>query len=427
MQKAFIGFLLAAGTIGSVIGYRLHETPFVQTSVQATAPVNLSSTVTDAKPILSQFNPGRAKLEDERNTIDVISRVASGVVYITTQAKQVATAQTDSNSQDSPFGMFAQPQHAAQGTGSGFVIDTSKGLILTNNHVVTLESDTVGTLTVRFAHDPKEYPAKVIGRSPAYDVALVKVDAPSSALHAVPFGDSSKIQVGEKAIAIGNPFGLESSVTAGIVSAVGRTFEGSDNLATNVIQTDAAVNPGNSGGPLLDSSGAVIGINTAILSPATSGSGQGQFAGVAFAIPVNLVKSLLPELEAGKVLDQQTIMATHPRIGVQFAPMAAYPAQVRAKYQLPDQGVMVVALEANSPGSRAGLKAATNQVQTPQGNIPVNGDVVTAVNGQAVGDGSLLRTMVLNAKPGDELTLTVSRNGRERSIKVRLEVIASHV
>ncbi|MEY4530664.1 MAG: hypothetical protein RLZZ156_1385, partial [Deinococcota bacterium] len=291
--------LVAAGVL-----YQSFSPPI--SNAQLNSGSNTSTTTPAAPATLPRastgFDYGRAKLENERNTIEVVQSFDQSIGYIQVRAKQNASGQCDP-SDFTQYMMCMQQQRGGSsggGSGSGFVIDES-GLMLTNNHVVTLDSDTVGELQVQFHNDPKKYSAKVVGRSPIYDVALIQIEAPNKKFTPIPFGNSDTLKVGQKAIAMGNPFGLEFSVSEGIVSATGRSFEGSGNLANNVIQTDAAVNPGNSGGPLLNSSGEVIGINTAILSPGTSMTGTGQFAGIAFAVPINLVGSLLPDLKAGKV------------------------------------------------------------------------------------------------------------------------------
>jgi len=368
----------------------------------------------------AQFDPGRARLENERNTVEVVSRVAPGVVFVTTrQAAQVPGAP---DAWTLPPGLFPRGLELPprQGEGSGFVIDRD-GLILTNDHVVTLATDRVGTVTVRFHDDPRQYPATVVGRAPAYDLALVKVNAPGKALTPLPLGDSDRLQPGQKAIAIGNPFGLEFAVSEGVVSATGRTFAPrSGNLSTNVIQTDAAVNPGSSGGPLLNSSGEVVGINTQILS---SSPVSGQFGGVAFAVPINVAKSLLPELKAGKTVDERSLIASRPRLGVEVVDLGAYPSDVRATYRLPDRGVVVARVEKGSPAERAGLRAGSKTARVGPADLPVEGDVITAVNGRPVGSAAELRAIVFGAKP-DEVTLTVSRAGQERQVKVKLAVVA---
>ncbi len=426
-----IGLVFAA-LFGAAFLYQRLEPPVSQAQDVGTNPPavtapstgsttgSTTATATTAAPGTT-FNYGRAKLENERNTIEVSNLYDSSIAYISAETRSVAGTQCDP--QDI-FCQFQQQQGAGVqgGTGSGFVIDET-GLILTNNHVVTLESDTVATkLSVRFHNDPRTYPAKVVGRTPAYDVALIKVDAPGKVFKPVTLGDSDAVRVGQKAIAMGNPFGLEFSVTEGIISATGRDFRGTDNLAQNVIQTDAAVNPGNSGGPLLNSSAEVIGINTAIASPATGG-GQGQFAGIAFAVPINLVKRVLPDLKAGKVLDRGAVLSNRPRLGVRLAPLALYTNDLLSKNNLPSDGVMVESVEKNSPAERAGLKGATKFADTPSGSLPLNGDVITSVNGKPVTDISELQGVVANLNAGDEIALTVKRDGKDIEIKSKVEII----
>jgi serine protease Do len=374
------------------------------------------------------FNYGRARLENERNTVEVVQSYDSGIGYITAKTMAVKSdcAPTDWQCR------FLQNQGggAQQGTGSGFVIDNT-GLMLTNNHVVTLETESVGSLTVKFHNDSKTYPAKVVGRSPSYDVALIQIDAPGKKFTPIPLGDSDTLKVGQKAIAMGNPFGLEFSVTEGIISATGRDFQGSSgNLATNVIQTDAAVNPGNSGGPLLNSSGEVIGINTAILSPGTQGSGQGQFAGIAFAVPINLVKSILPDLKAGKTLDQATLGSSRPRLGISGRAVGNYPDNLVQQFNLPGQGVMIEGVEANSPAAKAGLRAASKTVQASDaaGNTitaGVNGDVILQVNGQDLQAVEDLQRIIFNTKEGESVTLKISRAGKEIEVQVKPQIITT--
>ncbi len=381
-----------------------------------------TSTPTVPSRTLTGFDYGKAKLENERNTIEVVQNYDQSIGYIEVRAKQTTQGACDP-SDFTQYMMCMQQQRGGSssgGSGSGFVID-DKGLMLTNNHVVTLDSDTIGELQVTFHNDPKKYSAKVIGRSPIYDVALIQIQAPNKKFTPIPFADSDTLKVGQKAIAMGNPFGLEFSVSEGIVSATGRSFEGSGNLANNVIQTDAAVNPGNSGGPLLNSSGEVVGINTAILSPGTSMTGTGQFAGIAFAVPINLVSSLIPDLKAGKVIDQTTISTSRPRLGVttfQYD-MSQFPSDFRQQNKLPANGIMLSAVQAGSPAAKAGLRASTREVD----NLPVNGDVITKINGRDVSDASDLQRIVFNSKAGDEVLLTIVRGGKEIEIKVKPEII----
>ncbi len=403
-----------------------------QTPPAASSAAPSSSVPSSPAPALTAprqgFDYGRAKLENERNTVEIVQAYDSGIGFITAKTM---SAQSDCDPTDLRCRFLQQQQGGAQqGTGSGFVIDDT-GLMLTNNHVVTLETETVGKLTVKFHNDPKTYPATVVGRSPAYDVALIKIDAPGKKFTPLSMGDSDALKVGQKAIAMGNPFGLEFSVTEGIISATGRDFQGSNgNLATNVIQTDAAVNPGNSGGPLLSSAGEVIGINTAILSPGTQGSGQGQFAGIAFAVPINLVKSILDDLKAGKTLDQGTLGSSRPRLGIGLQSMDAYPDNLIQQYNLPRTGAMITNVEPNSPAAKAGLRASSKNAAGTDFNgnpiqAPINGDVILKVNGQDVTSVTDLQRIVFSTKAGDSVTLTISRGGKELEVKVQPQVITT--
>jgi serine protease Do len=386
-----------------------------------TNPVPSSPTKPSGTGIGVGFDYGRARLEDERNNIDVAYANDSSVVFITTKIES-AQPQTDPND---PFGFYMQQQQqqSQQGTGSGFVI-SDDGLILTNNHVVTLESDTVGKLSVRFHGDRRTYSAKLVGRAIAYDVALIQVDAPGKKFKPIPLGNSDTVKVGQKAIAMGNPFGLAFSVTSGIISATGRDFgTDSDNLAQNVIQTDAAVNPGNSGGPLLNSSGEVIGINTAILSPGTSMSGTGQFAGIAFALPINLVKRVLPDLQAGKTLSRKEVMASRPRLGISGNDLGSFPPEILQQFKLPASGVMIERVEAGSPAEAAGLRGATKYAETQQGSLAVNGDIILEVEGQTIESTSDLRAQVTTIAPGSEVTLKIKRGTETLEVKAKVAVI----
>ena len=188
--------------------------------------------------------------------------------------------------------------------------------------------------------------------------------------------------------------------------------------------------PGNSGGPLLSSAGEVIGINTAILSPGTQGSGQGQFAGIAFAVPINLVKSILDDLKAGKTLDQGTLGSSRPRLGIGLQPMAAYPDNLIQQYNLPSSGAMITNVEPGSPAAKAGLRASSRNVTTTDFNgsptqAPINGDVILKVNGSDVTAVEDLQRIVFSTKAGESVTLTISRGGKELEVKVQPQVITT--
>ncbi|WP_276959715.1 S1C family serine protease [Allomeiothermus silvanus] len=343
-------------------------------------------------------------LPDERNTVEIAQSASEGVVYISVRSNPTASLPDGLQ----PFAPFLQPQ-PQQGTGSGFVLD-KQGHILTNYHVVR----GADRITVRFKDSPKIYPAKVLGTAQALDLAVIQVQAPAKVLKPLTLGNSDRVLVGEKAIAIGNPFGLDYSVSTGIVSAVRRNPGAVDALVPTLIQTDAAINPGNSGGPLLNSSGEVIGINTAILSP--SGQfGNAQNAGVGFAIPINLAKQYLGQLEQGKNVSDKEILASRPRLGVSVMPLAAYSPQILQANNLPQEGLMIQSVEKGSPAEKAGLKAPTRflQVQALDGTVQqlgLNGDVILEANGNPVQDVNDLRG-VLEAANNQPVTLKVWRAG----------------
>jgi putative serine protease PepD len=287
----------------------------------------------------------------------VYNRTSKGVVEITAKV-----------SSSSSFG-----SQSAQAQGSGFVYDTS-GHVITNQHVV----EGAGAISVRLWNGAT-YKAKLVGTDPSTDLAVLKIDAPSSVLHPLTLGDSSTVQVGQTVVAIGSPFGLEESVTAGIVSALHREMTAPNNFTINdSIQTDAAINHGNSGGPLLDLSGDVIGVNAQIES--NSGGNDG----VGFAIPSNTVRSIVSQLiSSGDV--------RHAYLGVGIASASG--------------GVRLTEVRSGTPAEKAGLQV---------------GDVVTAVDGKPITNASALSSAIDAKQPGDTVTLKYTRGGDERSVTVKL-------
>ena len=321
---------------------------------------------------------------------------------------------------------FGQPQR--RGNGSGFVVG-EVGRIVTNYHVVrgALEPDSTdlregASLTVTFPGDDREHEVLVLGANPSFDLALLELVDPAarpSGARPLTLGDSDALQVGQKAVAIGNPFGLQSTVTSGIVSALGRTLPSVGRIPISMIQTDAAVNPGNSGGPLLDSRGEVVGINTAIV-PGNGGFGGATFAGVGFAIPSNLLRDSLDALREGGLRD---VFATRPRIGIRVRNAGSYPEQVRQSLQLPERGVVVVEVEDGGPGAVAGLRGSSFTVNAGGQELPAGGDVITAVDDQEVDGAEDLQEIVFAHVPGDTVRLTVVREGVEITVSVQLEVV----
>ena len=367
------------------------------------------------------FHQPEAFLENERNTIGIVETYGDGVVYVAVAtAPKVVRPNLPPGFED--FAPFFAPyvQPPRRGTGSGFVLDED-GYILTNYHVV----EGADKITVKFHEDPQAYPAKLIGSVPPLDLALLKVDVPDKRkLHPIPLGDSDRLKVGQKAIAIGNPFGLEFTVTEGIVSAI-RTNPGAESsLIPRLIQTDAAINPGNSGGPLLDSRGEVIGINAAIINP----NGIPQFAGIGFAIPINLAKKYLPEMRAGKKVTAEEVVKNNPRLGVTVMPAQVYPERVRERYGLPDHGLVIQEVEKKSPAAEAGLKGATDFIylQTPNGDVVelgVGGDVIVEANGRPIYDITDLRAVLFGLQPGQKVKLKILRDGKERVVELAPRVV----
>jgi S1-C subfamily serine protease len=295
----------------------------------------------------------------------------------------------------------AKPE--GSGTGSGFMID-DQGHILTNNHVVADAS----RLEIALANGAT-LSAEVVGRDARFDLAVVKADIPRDLLRVMVLGDSDQVQVGEQAIAIGNPFGLEGTVTTGIVSSrrpVVNEPGGGDGVLVNAIQTDTSINPGNSGGPLLNGRGEVIGVNTLGLM---RGGGQ---AGVNFAIPINNAKRILPDLLAKGLY-------AHPFVGIASADITPL---IASTLGLPVQeGLLVQSVEPNTGAARAGLRGGSQPREIGARQIADGGDVIVAIDGQKVRrPEELVVYLELNKKAGENVTLTVMRDGQQRDVQVTL-------
>ncbi len=321
-------------------------------------------------------------LAEEQVLVNLYERVNPAVVYISVRSGQ------------------------GSGNGSGFIIDP-EGYIVTNNHVV----DGASRVDVIFA-DGTRTRARIIGTDRYSDLALLKVNR--SNLPYVELADSDEVRVGQRVVAIGNPFGLAGTMTLGIVSARGRTLpepasDGGTYSNPDIIQTDAAINPGNSGGPLLDLRGRVIGVNTAIRTTNVSPFGQPANSGIGFAVPSNTVKRVVQALREEGVV-------RYPFLGIQGAVRTA---DVAEELGLPIQeGVMILGVRPNGPVARAGLRGA---VTDRAGNITEPGDIILAFNGRRLRDYDELITVLVNTtKPGDRVTLTIWRDGEERDVTVVL-------
>ena len=324
----------------------------------------------------------------EQRVIDVYRRVSPAVVSITTQVLR------------RDFFYNAVPE---AGSGSGFVFDRD-GHILTNYHVV----EGAQRIEVYFGDDVV-YPADIVGVDPRNDIALIKVDAPADLLVPVELGNSANLVVGQRAISIGNPFGqFGRTLTTGVISALGRTLEGQDGRTiTGVIQTDAAINRGNSGGPLLDSSGRVIGINSAIFSP------TGTNAGVGFAVPVDPVRRLLPDLlTLGRY--------RHPWLGIRYA-YAITPGLAETLKLPVSQGLLLVQLYDGSPLMDADLHGAQSEAIVGNQRVYIGGDVITSVADEPVTSLSQLESFLEdNYRVGDSVQVTYVRGGQSSTLTVEL-------
>jgi len=287
-----------------------------------------------------------------------------------------------------------------EGLGSGFVIDTD-GHILTNYHLVG------GTQTIEVTlGDQTRYKAKYIGADTRNDIALIQIDPHGRKLTALPLGDSRNLLVGQRVLAIGNPFGFQSTLTTGVVSSLGRTVQTSENtFIDEAIQTDAAINQGNSGGPLLNSRGEVIGINSAIYAP------TGTTAGIGFAIPINTARRVAEDLISQGRVRRATLGAEG---------RAIWPGLADALNLGVDQGILIERVNSGGPAARAGIRGGTRSVLAGLQELRVGGDVLIAIDGKAITNQMDLNLALNRAKPGDTVTLTIVRDGKKMDVKVTL-------
>jgi len=318
---------------------------------------------------------------DERATMAVFEKATKSVVFIANTA-----IQRDFWSLD----LFEVPQ----GSGSGFVWN-KQGHIVTNFHVLYGASSIKVTLA-----DRSEYKAAVIGADPDHDLAVLQIQAPDDALSPVAVGTSHDLRVGQKVLAIGNPFGLDHTLTTGVVSALGRTIKSlSNRTIEGVIQTDAAINPGNSGGPLLDGTGRLIGVNTQIVSP------SGAFAGIGFAVPVDTVNRIVPELiKHGKLI--------RPGLGVSLVPDA-----MAKRWGV--KGLIIGKVSRGGPADRAGLRGAR---ETVAGRVEL-GDIILAVAGKLVTTVDELMDVMEDHKVGDQVTVEILRGNKRQQVSATLQAV----
>ncbi len=324
--------------------------------------------------------------EDERNNIELYQRLAPGVVNITSTVLE----------QDFFFNVIPR-----QGAGSGAIIDP-RGYILTNHHVI----EDARKLEVTLANG-KKYTAKLVGSDPDSDLAVVKIEARREDLTVIPMGTSGALKVGQKVLAIGNPFGLGQTLTTGVISSVGRMLRASSGLPVeDIIQTDASINPGNSGGPLIDSSGRMIGINTAIFSP------TGSNIGIGFAIPIDTAKMVLDDLiEKGYY--------AYPWIG---ASLMTLTPDLAEDLKLPvTSGAMLVEVAANGPAALAGLRGGRERAQIGNKIVIVGGDTIVRIEGEPINDADSAIRKVRRYRPGDRIRVDVVQwSGDRRTFTVTL-------
>jgi S1-C subfamily serine protease len=361
--SALVGGALVVAVVAAAGG--LGSSTKTVTEVQTSAPIAPSN--------VSQRNTGLTPHQ-------IYEKDAPGVAFVTS----TIVRQTES-----PFG-FGESQQQGTATGSGFVINRD-GTILTNFHVV----ENAVKVTVSFEHG-KAVEAKVIGKDPSNDLAVLRIPTEGLTLHPLVLGDSSKAQVGDPVLAIGNPFGLERTLTTGVVSALQRKITAPNGFTIdNVLQTDAPINPGNSGGPLLNAAGQVIGINSQI----ETGGGSNGSVGIGFAVPINTAKAELSQLEKGGTVRSAYLGVSTLTVD---GSLSALNLPVKS-------GALVETVEAGTPAAKAGIRGGNLEVQTSSGKVAVGGDIVVSVDGKTISSAEDLSSLIGSKKPGDSISIEVLR------------------
>ena len=394
-----VGAISAACTV-FFLGNGTQSSPKQQTELKEASVVPSESSSmgkTDAfdleaeTPSVNVANDSPNYTQDELQNISVYEKCNEAVVNITTQTMG--------------YNWFLEPVITGSGSGSGSIID-KRGYVVTNCHVI----EDATTINISLA-DGTSYEGHVIGKDIESDIAVIKFDPdPKAELKTIDFGNSDALKVGQKVIAIGNPFALERTMTTGIISGLGRPIQSSNNvIIRNMIQTDAAINPGNSGGPLLDSKGHMIGINTIIYSKSGSSSGVG------FAIPVSTARRVVRDLLAFGRVNRGTIQASFVQNTSRIAAYAGYKIST---------GLLVNRVRSGSKAAQGGLKGGTKAVQygtfNPQ-TIYLGGDIITEVNGIKIDRLADFYSALEDKKPGDKINITVYRDGHIIGLTIELE------
>ncbi|HDQ71110.1 MAG TPA: PDZ domain-containing protein [Chloroflexi bacterium] len=385
-KSRFVTFMIVALTIGSILGCKLPESFFVASTATPTS----IPTPTQVPPAIPPTSAEPANALEAQ----------IGAVY-----EQAGASVVNITSISYTYDFFLRPV-PQEGSGSGFFYD-SGGHIVTNYHVVENAEELTVTLD-----DGRSYPATIVGVDPTNDLAVIHVEVEAEPLPLpIPLGDSDVLRVGQFVVAIGNPFGQVGTLTVGVISALGRIIESPDGrFIGEAIQTDAAINPGNSGGPLLDLRGQLIGVNSQIISPNRAS------AGIGFAVPVNTVRRVVPQLIAqGRY--------PHPWLGVDYLPLTPNWVEAfrRAELAVPDEGLLVLQVAPNGPAEQAGIRGGDRVIRMGNVRVPVGGDVITAIDGQPMTNAKdfivYLETKTL---VGDTVQVTFIRDGEEQTVPVTL-------
>jgi S1-C subfamily serine protease len=384
MQRRLLPIAVLSAALGALAAVAVVEGLDLggrgSTTVVQQAPLGGSQTANDSE--------GRALTAG-----DIYKRDAPGVVYVRAQIVQRTDSVFD-------FGFPQEQQGVA--TGSGFVIGRD-GTILTNAHVVSGASH----VSVQFA-DKQRVAARVLGKDPSTDLALLKVDPSGLKLTLLTLGSSKDVQVGDPAIAIGNPFGLERTLTTGVISAVRRTITAPNNFQIDdALQTDAPINPGNSGGPLIDATGKVIGVNSQI---AAGGNGNNTNTGIGFAVPIDTAKEIIPQLAKSGRVDRGYL-------GIQSLTIDS---SLRDLNLPSEHGALVQSVTPGGPADRAGIKAGDIPATLDGNPITIGGDIITKVDGKDIRSDEELQAAVADSKPGTAVTVTLMRAGKTKTVKATL-------